>query len=139
MYVKLVMLSSEKGPECSCELRHLTRRREVGCSAVFFLPLCAAALAIRYCKLPLSAFVCTKASVACATRTIVRMTVAPTAPVLSKRKIQRISLANFEVRKNDITKQLMEAATDLGFFMIENTGITQEEVHALLTPACFVC
>lgn len=56
------------------------------------------------------------------------MTVVPAAPVLSNRKIQRISLANFDVRKDEITKQLMEAATDLGFFMVEDTGVSQEEV-----------
>ena len=60
------------------------------------------------------------------------MTAAPVAPaaVLSKRKIQRISLANFETRKIEITGQLMEAATDLGFFTIDNTGISQGQASA---------
>ena len=72
-----------------------------------------------------------KLSVTTATRAAARMTAAPAAPVLSKRKIQRISLADFEGRKNEITRQLMDAATDLGFFMIENTGISQEQVQEL--------
>ncbi|DBA67852.1 hypothetical protein WJX79_009733 [Trebouxia sp. C0005] len=59
------------------------------------------------------------------------MSAAPAPPVLSKREIQRISLTNFESRKDDITKQLMKAATDLGFFMIEDTGISQAETDSM--------
>lgn len=67
------------------------------------------------------------------------MSAAPAPPVLSKREIQRISLTNFESRKDDITKQLMKAATDLGFFMIEDTGISQAEVHSpILTSVAYV-
>lgn len=56
------------------------------------------------------------------------MTVPAIAPTLSKRDIKRISLRDFETRKEEITQQLMESASDLGFFMIENTGISQEQV-----------
>lgn len=55
------------------------------------------------------------------------MTVSAIAPRLSKRDIKRISLSNFEARKEEITQQLMEAASDLGFFMIEHTGISQPQ------------
>ena len=59
------------------------------------------------------------------------MTDAPATVMLSKRKIQRISLADFAQRKHEITEQLMEAATDLGFFMISDTGMSQAEVKLL--------
>ena len=60
------------------------------------------------------------------------MTVAAIAPKLSKRNIQRISLKDFDLRKAEITQQLMEAATDLGFFQIEHTGVSQAEVRLQL-------
>lgn len=63
------------------------------------------------------------------------MTVPAIAPKLSKREIKRISLRDFETRKQEITDQLMEAASDLGFFMIENTGISQSQVR-LYTRDC---
>lgn len=63
------------------------------------------------------------------------MTVPAIAPKLSKREIKRISLRDFEARKQDITDQLMEAASDLGFFTIENTGISQSQVR-LYTHDC---
>lgn len=66
------------------------------------------------------------------------MTVAAVAPKLSKRVIKRISLDDFEQRKPEITQQLMEAATDLGFFMVELTGITQAEVPFQASPASWV-
>lgn len=63
------------------------------------------------------------------------MTVPAIAPKLSKREIKRISLRDFEARKQEITDQLMEAASDLGFFTIENTGISQSQVK-LYTRGC---
>ena len=65
-----------------------------------------------------------------AARCVGKMTATPVAPaaVLSKRKIQRISLADFEARQSEVTEQLMDAATDLGFFMVDNTGISQGQV-----------
>ena len=96
-----------------------------------------AGVALEFCRQRLPANVCSRKLVAVRfARTSVKMSAAPAPPVLSKRRIQRISLANFETRKDDITKQLMEAATDLGFFMIEDTGISQAEVHSLTCVAC---
>ncbi len=89
-----------------------------------------AGLALQFCRQPSSAPICRKLVAVRFARIGIKMSAAPASPVLSKRKIQRISLANFETRKDDITKQLMEAATDLGFFMIEDTGISQAEVHS---------
>ena len=64
-------------------------------------------------------------------RVLLDMTDAPATVTLSKRKIQRISLADFAQRKHEITEQLMHAATDLGFFMISDTGMSQGEVKLL--------
>ena len=90
-----------------------------------------AGVALQSCRHTLPAPICSRKLVAVRlARNSFQMSAAPAPPVLSKRKIQRISLANFETRKDDITKQLMEAATDLGFFMIEDTGISQAEVHS---------
>ena len=96
-----------------------------------------AGVAVQFYRHTLPAPTCSRKLVAvCSARVSIKMNAAPAPPVLSKRRIQRISLANFETRKDDITKQLMEAATDLGFFMIEDTGISQAEVHSLTCVAC---
>ena len=89
-----------------------------------------AGVAAQFYRHTLPAPTCRKLVAVCSARVSIKMSAAPAPPVLSKRKIQRISLANFETRKDDITKQLMEAATDLGFFMIEDTGISQAEVYS---------
>lgn len=44
------------------------------------------------------------------------------------RKIKIVDLKDFENRREEIVKDLMEAAEDIGFFYIVNHGLPQEVV-----------
>ena len=46
-----------------------------------------------------------------------------------QREIRRIDLSNFAARKAEITEQLWNAATEIGFFQVYNHGITEQEVR----------
>ncbi|KQS58653.1 2OG-Fe(II) oxygenase [Geodermatophilus sp. Leaf369] len=48
----------------------------------------------------------------------------------SDREIRRISLAGFEARREEITAELWQAATDIGFFQVVDHGIAPAEVDA---------
>src|SRR6266536_623746 len=46
----------------------------------------------------------------------------------SSRIFPRISLKDFESRKEEVTKQLVDAATGVGFFIIADHGIPPEQI-----------
>ena len=48
--------------------------------------------------------------------------------VTKARKVPRIDLSAFEVRKAEIAEQLWQASTDIGFFQLVNHGIPQEQI-----------
>jgi isopenicillin N synthase-like dioxygenase len=51
------------------------------------------------------------------------------------REIRRISLADFETRRDEITEQLWSAAIDIGFFQVVDHGIDLARVRAAFTAA----
>ena len=53
----------------------------------------------------------------------------------ARREIRRIDLTGFEERRAEITGQLWEAATDIGFFQITGHGITPQETDAAFEAA----
>ncbi|KQS66517.1 2-oxoglutarate and iron-dependent oxygenase domain-containing protein [Modestobacter sp. Leaf380] len=46
------------------------------------------------------------------------------------REVRRVSLADFEARRAEVTEQLWQAATDIGFFQVVDHGITATDVDA---------
>ncbi|MFG3430377.1 isopenicillin N synthase family dioxygenase [Streptomyces californicus] len=53
----------------------------------------------------------------------------------SAREIRRIDLADFDARRSQITEELWEAATDIGFFQLVNHGIDQDRIDQAFTDA----
>lgn len=51
------------------------------------------------------------------------------------REIRVIDLSDFDNRRAEITDQLWRAATEVGFFQLSNTGISQTEVDAAFAEA----
>ncbi|MDW4918664.1 isopenicillin N synthase family dioxygenase [Streptomyces californicus] len=53
----------------------------------------------------------------------------------SAREIRRIDLSDFDARREQITEELWEAATDIGFFQLVNHGIDQDSIDQAFTDA----
>ncbi|WP_299538326.1 isopenicillin N synthase family oxygenase [uncultured Streptomyces sp.] len=54
---------------------------------------------------------------------------------VSGREIRRIDLSDFDRRRSEITGELWDAATEIGFFQIHHHGIGQDEVDAAFAAA----
>ncbi|MFI8811750.1 MULTISPECIES: isopenicillin N synthase family dioxygenase [unclassified Streptomyces] len=54
---------------------------------------------------------------------------------VSDREIRRIDLSDFDRRRADITQELWEAATDVGFFQIYHHGIEQSDIEGAFAAA----
>ncbi len=51
------------------------------------------------------------------------------------REVRRVSLADLDARRAEVTEQLWSAATDIGFFQLVDHGITPAEVDAAFAAA----
>ena len=54
------------------------------------------------------------------------------------RPIVQVSLKNFEQRKQVITKELWDAANDVGFFYLKDHGLTEASFHDRCSKLCTV-
>ena len=54
------------------------------------------------------------------------------------RPIVQVSLKNFEQRKQEITKELWDAANDVGFFYLKDHGLTEASSHDRCSNFCTV-
>ena len=54
------------------------------------------------------------------------------------RPIVQVSLKNFEQRKQEITKELWDAANDVGFFYLKDHGLTEASSHDRCGKFCTV-
>lgn len=53
----------------------------------------------------------------------------------TQREVRRIDFSDFDQRKAEITEQLWLAATDIGFFQVENHGIAQRQIDGAFDAA----